>query len=152
MDNLLFIIGIAVMVISTIIIVRAKRTNLEGKQDLEYIEKSSRSKDYKDEMDFTEEEVEFISNFEPRERVKTSRSKDFDRNFKESSYDIESESVTLDEAEVLQEAEATGEDTDKKEAIAILYREGLTPSEIAKRLEMGRREVDIILKVKGLVK
>lgn len=152
MDSLLFIIGIVVIIVSTIMIVRAKKRNLEGSENSEYIERPSRSKTYRDEVDFTEEEVEFISNFDSRDKAQRPKSDDFDTTLRESEGRDILDSSRVDYGQSYDRVEQTGEETDKKEAIYILYKDGLTSPEIAKKLEMGRREVEIILKVKGLIK
>lgn len=128
MDTLFLIIGAVLVLISVILIAKAK----SGSSEAETFEQVLREDmDLELDVDLDDEELRFIDEIA------------------ESEYEVEYEEEA-EETPVQPELERGT--LDHRDTVAIMYKAGISPNEIAKKLEMGKREVEIILKVKGLVK
>ncbi|OHW62786.1 hypothetical protein EUAN_05700 [Andreesenia angusta] len=128
MDTLFLIIGAVLVLISVILIAKAK----SGSSEAETFEQVLREDmDLELDVDLDDEELRFIDEIA------------------ESEYEVEYEEEA-EETPVKPELERGT--LDHRDTVAIMYKAGISPNEIAKKLEMGKREVEIILKVKGLVK
>jgi DNA-directed RNA polymerase specialized sigma24 family protein len=136
MDNIFLIAGAAIVLVSIIMILKLKSKGSENDGSADVFREES-----EDELDLTEEEIMFIDGLSSGEPE--------DEEYEEYVHYMDDE---IEKAEDIEEKEDEYETEDYRDAVVIMYKEGLSPNEIAKKLQLGKREVEIILKVKGLLK
>lgn len=129
MDTFFLIVGGLLILISVILIAKSKSRGSEA----DTFEHALRD-DMDLELDLDDEELRFMEEVSDEDYA--------------DEYEEEREDDYPEEVEEAPERGAI----DHRDTVAIMYKAGMSPNEIAKKLEMGKREVEIILKVKGLVK
>lgn len=143
MENFFLGLGGALALVSLIMILKLK--NSESRKKTFESDKAIKVEiETEDEIDLTEEEMEFI------DEISNNHIEDeIYENYKYNDYTVQEK---LEGAEEIAQVENKDSISDYREAVVIMYKDGLRPNEIAKKLELGKREVEIILKVKGLLK
>lgn len=131
MDTFFLVLGALLILIAVILIAKAKSASSEAETFEQVLREDM---DLELDVDLNDEELRFIDEITELEY--------------EEEYEEELDLVEESPMEPQLEREAV----DYRDTVAIMYKAGLSPNEIAKKLEMGKREVEIILKVKGLVK
>lgn len=129
MDTFFLILGGILVLVSIVLILRAKVQYSE----VESLEDEFRDEDEMDlEIELDDEELKFIEEISDEDL---------------GASDFEDRPA----GQGLEKPEERGA-VDYRDTVVIMYKAGMTANEIAKKLEMGKREVEIILKVKGLIK